>query len=189
MAEENQQQQMPENIINSDLKYENNQPKEIPTITTFIRQEIPQVKQEEEKENHNKETKNIKFWLIFLCIVFTCSMLSGVYLIINPPTQIKETVEERENIDDQIGNIKVNLGNIELNITRSTIRRLAVIFASILLVPLFLVFIIVGQFVLPTEQDKANSLATNIESINKQIKELTEAGQQTHFDNKIRRFA
>ncbi len=96
MAEENQEQQRPENIINSDLKYENNQPKGIPTITSFIRQEIPQVTYEEEKENHNKENKNIKFWLILLCIIFTCSMLSGVYLIINPPIQPQETVEEKQ---------------------------------------------------------------------------------------------
>ena len=95
---------------------------------------------------------------------------------------IKETVEERENIDDQIGNIKVNLGNIELNITRSTIRRLAIMIGSFTIIPLLLVFLIVGQIVLPKEQDKANLLATNIEAINKQIKELTEAGQQTHFD-------
>lgn len=113
------------------------------------------------------------------------SIGAAAFLFYNYPiylNYIKETVEERENIDDQIGNIKINLGNIELNITRNTIRRLSVIFAAIMLVPLFLIYIIIGQLFLPNEQSKAENLAASIESINRQIKELTESGQQTHFD-------
>lgn len=110
---------------------------------------------------------------------------AAAFLFYNYPiylNYIKETVEERENIDDQIGNIKVNLGNIELNITRDTIRRLAVILGGILLVPLFLVYLILGQFVLPKELDKSNALSANIDAVNKQIESLTQQGQQTSFD-------
>lgn len=96
MAEENQEQQNIENVAQPEVKREDNQPKEVPTITSFIEREIPQIKQIDEKEKHNKEMKSVKFWLIFLCIVFTCSMLSGVYLIINPPAQTTKTVEEEK---------------------------------------------------------------------------------------------
>lgn len=110
---------------------------------------------------------------------------AAAFLFYNYPISlnyIKETVEERQNIDDQIGNIKVNLGNIELNLTRDTIRRLALISAVILLLPLFIVYFIIGNLVLPKEQQKANNLSANIEAVNNQIMDLTETGQQTTFD-------
>ena len=101
MAEENQQQQNAENNIQPEVKPEE-QNKEIPTITSFIKEQIPQVKQIEEKEKHNKELSGIKFWLIFLCVVFTCSMLSGIYLIINPAGNkaqlTEENTEEKQSI-------------------------------------------------------------------------------------------
>ena len=95
---------------------------------------------------------------------------------------IKETVEERNNIDDQIGNIKVNLGNLELNVTKDTIRRLSLILAGVMLLPLFLIYTILGQWLLPQEQQKSNELAANIEAINKQVNDLTQTNQQAHFD-------
>ena len=95
MAEENQEQQNAENITQSEVENVNNQAKEVPTLTSFIEREVPQFKQIEETEKHNKENKSIKFWLILLCFVFTCSMLSGIYLIINPPIK-QETVEEQK---------------------------------------------------------------------------------------------
>lgn len=90
MAEENQRQQNASNNTQPQINT-NRQLRDVPTLTSFIRQEIPQFKKIEEKEKqeketqkHNKELSNIKFWLILLCVVFTCSMLSGIYLIINP---------------------------------------------------------------------------------------------------------
>lgn len=93
MAEENQEQQNIENNTQPEVKPEE-QNKEVPTITSFINQQIPQVKQMEDAEKHKKELSNIKFWLILLCVVFTCSMLSGIYLIINPATNATQFVEE-----------------------------------------------------------------------------------------------
>ena len=101
MAEENQQQQNAENNIQPEVKPEE-QNKEIPTITSFIKEQIPQVKEMEENKKHNKELASIKFWLIFLCVVFTCSMLSGIYLIINPAGNkaqlTEENTEEKQSI-------------------------------------------------------------------------------------------
>ncbi len=99
MAEENQEQQNAVNNIQPEVKPEE-QNKEVPTMTSFIKQQIPQIKQMEETEKHNKELSSIKFWLILLCVVFTCSMLSGVYLIINPintaNTFVKEETTEQQ---------------------------------------------------------------------------------------------
>ncbi|MBR1754531.1 hypothetical protein IJ732_06820 [bacterium] len=113
------------------------------------------------------------------------SIGAAAFLFYNYPISlnyIKETVEERQNIDDQIGNIKVNLGNIELNITRDTIRRLALIFASIFLLPLFVVQLVLGQVLLPKERQKSNELASKIEAVNNEINNLTQSGPQTTFD-------
>ena len=100
MAEENKEQQNTANNMQPE-KTQGEKIKEIPTITSFIRREVPQFKKIEEKEKqeketkkHNKELSNIKLWLIILCLVFTCSMLSGIYLIINPARNNSQFVEE-----------------------------------------------------------------------------------------------
>ena len=97
---------------------------------------------------------------------------------------IKENIEELQQIDDQIGNIKINIGNLELSITRDTIRKLALICAGVMLVPLALVYLLIGQLILPKEEEKSNQLAKSIESVNQEIQGLTQTGQNTQFDIK-----
>ena len=55
MAEENQGQQNASNNTRMGREQED-QMKEVPTLTSFIRQEIPQFKQMEEKEKQKEET-------------------------------------------------------------------------------------------------------------------------------------
>ncbi len=101
MAEENQKQK----------DAENNKPEierigEIPTMTSFIEGQIPQVKEMDEKEKHNKELFMIKVWLIALCVVFTCSMISGIYLVINPNNRAPQFVEEKSEKEQSINFFK-----------------------------------------------------------------------------------
>lgn len=95
---------------------------------------------------------------------------------------IRETVAEREVSDFAVGNLKVNLGNLEISLTKSSVRKLALILGSIMLIPLLLVYLIIGQWILPKELDKSNSLAANIEAINRQISDLSETNKQAYFD-------
>ncbi len=93
MAEENQDQQNGANNMRPEIRNEE-QHDTVPTMTSFINQQIPQVKHMEEEKKHNKELSSIKFWLIVLCTVFTCSMLSGIYLIINPTGNTTQVIEK-----------------------------------------------------------------------------------------------
>ena len=77
MAGENKEQQNAVNNIQTKDKQEEKQ------------QEISQAK------DNSKELSSIKFWLILLCIVFSCSMLSGIYLIIKPAGNTSQLVEEK----------------------------------------------------------------------------------------------
>ena len=94
MAEENQNQNNVENNNQTEAKQVPTKNAEVPTFSAFINQEIPQVKKIDDEKKHNKEMKHIKICLILLCIVFTLSMLSGIYLIINPSGRNAKTVEE-----------------------------------------------------------------------------------------------
>jgi len=96
MAEENQNQNNVVNNTPAEGKQNNGKPAEVPTFSAFIDQEIPQVKQNEEEKKHHKEMCKVKFWLVFLCVVFTASMISGIYLIINPGANVPQTIEEKE---------------------------------------------------------------------------------------------
>ncbi|MBO7605325.1 MAG: signal peptide peptidase SppA [Elusimicrobiaceae bacterium] len=101
MTEENQDQQNTANNMQAGTQKEETI-KEVPTLTSFIKQEIPQIKEMEEKGKHNKELLGIKFWLILLCVVFSCSMLSGFYLIINPSSNTPQLVEEESEENQSI---------------------------------------------------------------------------------------
>ena len=125
MAEENQRQQNTANNTQPEIKKEETI-KEVPTLTSFIRQEIPQFKKIEEKEKqekeakkHDKELSNIKFWLILLFVVFTCSMLSGIYLIIKPAgntPQFTETESEEKQPIKFFKNSNVKEGAVVVNV-------------------------------------------------------------------------
>lgn len=96
MPEQNNEQNMAENMNQHDDKIENS---ETATFTTFIANAVPQIKKDEEERMHKKEIANIKFWLILLCLVFSGSMLSGLYLIANQgnsliPARVEESTEK-----------------------------------------------------------------------------------------------
>ncbi|MCR5504136.1 MAG: signal peptide peptidase SppA [Elusimicrobiaceae bacterium] len=96
MPEQNNEQNMAENMNQHDDKIENS---ETATFTTFISNAVPQIKKDEEERMHKKEIANIKFWLILLCLVFSGSMLSGLYLIANQgnsliPARVEESTEK-----------------------------------------------------------------------------------------------
>lgn len=102
MAEENKNQQNAENN-----KLELNQGDVINhTFTSFVEQEIPQIGKNTEYKKPSKEIFGVKFWLILLCIVFTCSMLSGIYLILNPSSKNFAVYETQKKEDSPIKILK-----------------------------------------------------------------------------------
>lgn len=103
MAEENKNQN---NVVNNgqmEEKQDSVKNAEAPTFSSFIKQEIPQVKKIEEEKKEHKEMCKVKFWLVLLCIVFTASMISGIYLIINPGAGTERTIEETSDDKDKKG--------------------------------------------------------------------------------------
>ena len=103
MAEENKNQN---NVVNNgqmEEKQDSVKNAEAPTFSSFIKQEIPQVKKIEEEKKKHKEMCKVKFWLVLLCIVFTASMISGIYLIINPGAGTERTIEETSDDKDKKG--------------------------------------------------------------------------------------
>lgn len=103
MAEENKNQN---NVVNNgqmEEKQDSVKNAEAPTFSSFIKQEIPQVKKIEEEKKEHKEMCKVKFWLVLLCIVFTASMISGIYLIVNPGAGTERTIEETSDDKDKKG--------------------------------------------------------------------------------------
>lgn len=124
MPEENQEQQ---NAVNNSQPEEQN--KEIKTESPVTKHEAPVVVKDQ--DNNKKELANIKFWLVLLCIVFTCSMLSGIYLIINPGADRAQLTEAESDTEKPIkffksssskeGAVVVNIrGEISENSDNST---------------------------------------------------------------------
>ena len=92
MAEENQEQQNTVDNTQPEVNKEE-QNNKIILSDSFENRGTPTNK---DAKNNNKELASIKFWLVLLCIVFSCSMLSGIYLIINPADNTPQLVEEED---------------------------------------------------------------------------------------------
>lgn len=92
MAEENQEQQNTVSNTQPEVNKEEQNSKII-LSDSFENQGTPANK---DAKNNNKELASIKFWLVLLCIVFSCSMLSGIYLIINPADNTPQLVKEED---------------------------------------------------------------------------------------------
>ncbi len=99
MAEENKGQDIIPNNIQPEVKQENQREK-VEITDSSVEREIYTNK------DNNKELSNIKFWLILLCIVFTCSMLSGIYLIIKPTGNTIQLTEEKTEDKQSMGFFK-----------------------------------------------------------------------------------
>ena len=104
MPEENQEQQ---NVVNN--MQSEGQNEKFETLNSFEKQEMPAL--DTNKNTNNRELLSIKIWLILLCLVFTCSMLSGIYLIVNPRSN--NSLVEEKSADKQSMNFFKNSNSKE----------------------------------------------------------------------------
>lgn len=76
---------------------------------------------------------------------------------------------------------RVNLGNLEIELTPSFVERIALIIGGIILIPMIIIFFILGHIVTPKEQTKLDAINSKITKANEEIAQYSGNGSGT-FD-------
>lgn len=79
---------------------------------------------------------------------------------------------------------KVNIGNLEIELTPAFVKKLTIILGVVLLVPTIFVFMFLHNVIKPREQDKADAIKAKVDQLNKQIKQYQVEQQDNTFDVK-----
>lgn len=79
---------------------------------------------------------------------------------------------------------KINIGNLEVEITPDFIKKLSMLIGGIVVVPIFILFLFLNNAFIPKEQANLDGLNSQIESVNKDIQQYKESSQDNTFDIK-----
>lgn len=77
---------------------------------------------------------------------------------------------------------KINIGGLEVELTSSFVRRVALIFVGIVLVPLLILYFSLAQFLIPKEQAKLNSINSDISNVKSQLSVYSTNSQDNTFN-------
>lgn len=79
---------------------------------------------------------------------------------------------------------KVNLGNLEIELTPAFIKRVAMIVGGIVILPILILTILLSKVIIPKEQVKLDQINAKIESIKSDIAKYNDAEKNDKFDLK-----
>lgn len=77
---------------------------------------------------------------------------------------------------------RVNIGNLEVELTPDFIKKLSLIVGAILVVPVLLVFLLLNNVITPKEQAKLDEVNIKVASLNSEIEKYKDSSQQNTFD-------
>lgn len=85
---------------------------------------------------------------------------------------------------DTLSYPKINIGNIEIELTPDFIKRLSIIVGAIIIVPMLIFSFILGGLIIPKEQAKLNTIEASNKQIKAQIDEYTASEKSNTFNPK-----
>lgn len=83
---------------------------------------------------------------------------------------------------DEVAVPKINIGGLEVELTSSFVKRVALIFVAIVLVPLLILYFGLAKFLIPKEQAKLNNINNDISSVNSQLSMYSTNTQDNTFN-------
>lgn len=79
---------------------------------------------------------------------------------------------------------KINIGNLEIELTPNFVKRLSLLIGGVLILPMFIISLVLGNYVIPQEKAKQDGLKSKMDQINAEIAQYTHAGKDNTFDVK-----
>lgn len=77
---------------------------------------------------------------------------------------------------------RINIGNLEVELTPDFIRKISIILGSIIIIPLIILLLLFDKIIIPKEQAKLDIITTEVTKLNDDIKKYKDANQDAAFD-------
>lgn len=88
-------------------------------------------------------------------------------------------------LEDSSAYPKVNIANLEIELTPAFIKRIALILSGIIILPIFILYLVLSQFINPKEQAKLDEINSRISSATDTIEKYGAAAKTDTFDAKL----
>lgn len=79
---------------------------------------------------------------------------------------------------------KMNIGNLEIELTPAFIKRVALLVSGIIILPIFILNLVLSQFLIPREQTQLDTLSAKISTTSLTIEKYGAAAKTNTFDSK-----
>lgn len=96
----------------------------------------------------------------------------------------KERDDDSLSPDESSESPRINIGNLEIELTPDFIKRISLIIGGIIIVPIIILALLLNNVLIPKEQSKLDAINTKIDDINKEIAKYSEAEKNDTFDVK-----
>lgn len=87
-------------------------------------------------------------------------------------------------LEDSSACPRINLGNLEIELTPAFIKRVAMLIGGIVILPILILTIMLNKVIIPKEQTRLDSLNARIKAINSDIAKYSDAEKNDTFDIK-----
>lgn len=103
------------------------------------------------------------------------------------PLKLNMTKERKKDADtsefeEEVESPRINIGNLEIELTPAFVKRIALIISGIVILPIFILYLILSQVVIPKEQEKLDGISSQISTINAEIAKYKKSTETTTFD-------
>lgn len=85
-------------------------------------------------------------------------------------------------LDGVIESPRINIGNLEIELTSDFLKRVSLLTASIIILPILILTLILNKLIIPKEQMKLTSINKQTQQINANIEKYSEAEKNNTFD-------
>ena len=112
---------------------------------------------------------------------------SAVYPFSDFPLKLN-ILDQKDGTSNYLSDIsacpRINIGNLEIELTPAFIKRMAIIVAGIVIIPIIILNLVISKVVTPKEQAKLDEINAKFEKTTKDIKQYTDNDKASTFDIK-----
>lgn len=112
---------------------------------------------------------------------------AGIYQFSDFPLKLnllKEDEQGSKSFDEMTGYPRINVGNLEVELTPAFIKRISLLIGGVILIPLIIANLILGRIILPQEQSKLNIINSEMSKLNTEISVYNDAEKNSTFNLK-----
>lgn len=97
---------------------------------------------------------------------------------------VAEKVSDSLSLDESVECPRINLGNLEIELTPAFIKRFSLLISGIIILPIIILALLLNKVIIPKEQSKLDQINAKVEKINADIAKYSDSGRSDTFDLK-----